>query len=156
MNSLQQTNTPASILIVEDNPAAKKIISRMVTMQFPDAAVYLAGDGVIGVELFKKHTPDIVITDINMPGMDGVQMANEIKSLKPDTKFIVFTAYKEEQFLEQFSRIGARTYLMKPFDLEELMVAIGKCIKEKAALAISIPGLVCVTSCPFAIAGIQS
>ena len=51
------------------------MLCTVIRRKFPDAAIYLAENGRIGVELFKKHTPDIVITDINMPVMDGIEMA---------------------------------------------------------------------------------
>ena len=127
MYSLQQPKTSFSILIVEDHRAASNIIVRMVAMQFPDAVVLSAYNGMVGMELFKEHTPDIVVTDIDMPEMDGLQMATEIRSINPDTKLIVFTGCGEGDFLKNFNGIGVDTYLLKPFDLDELLTAIEKC-----------------------------
>ena len=133
MSLLLQPKTTVSILIVEDNRSASQIIARMVAMNFPDAVIYSADNGKTGVELYKTHTPDIVITDIQMPKMDGIEMAIEIKLIKPDFKFIVFTAHGDGNLVEQFNDIGVHTYLLKPLDLNELMGAVGKCIEEKAA-----------------------
>ena len=130
MHLLQQPKKTVTILIAEDNRSASQIISRMVAMEFPEAVVYSADNGQIGVNLFKKYTPDIVITDIQMPDMDGIEMAIEIKSIKPDLKFIVFTAYSDGEFVEQFNDIGVHAYLLKPLDLNELMAVVGKCIEE--------------------------
>ena len=127
MHLQQQPKTKVSILIVEDNRAANKIIGRMVAKEFPDAIVYSADNGATGVELFIEHAPDVVLTDISMPEMNGFDMVNEIQSLKADTKFIVFTAHDEGDFLPQFKGIGVNTYLLKPLDLGELMVAIKEC-----------------------------
>ena len=124
----QQPKTKVvSILIVEDNRAACKLIGRMVALKFPDAVVYSADNGATGVELFVKHAPNVVLTDISMPEMNGFEMANEIQSLKPDTKIIVFTAHSEGDFLPQFKGIGVDTYLSKPLALGELMTAIEEC-----------------------------
>ena len=128
MYPLLQSQASISILIVEDSRGANKIIGRMVSMQFPNAVVYSADNGITGLELFKKHEPEVVLTDINMPEMDGFQMAVEIRSIKIDTKFIVFTAYNDGDLLKQFNEIGVHTYLLKPYDLDELMMAIENCI----------------------------
>ena len=103
----------------------------MVTLNFPDAVVYSADNGATGVELFIKHAPDLVLTDISMPGMNGFEMTNKIQSIQADTKFIVFTAHSEGDFLPQFKAIGVDTYLPKPLALDELIMAIDGIIHEK-------------------------
>jgi YesN/AraC family two-component response regulator len=130
----QPATTTVSILIVEDNRTANKLIGRMVALNFPDAVVYSADNGATGVEIFIKHAPDIVLTDISMPEMNGLEMAIEIQSIKADAKFIVFTAHSEGDFLPQFKEIGVDTYLSKPLALDELMMAIDGCIYEKEHL----------------------
>jgi YesN/AraC family two-component response regulator len=126
----KQSRTRFSILIVEDDEAAGELTRRMVALQFPEAAVLVAEDGAIGGELFKEHRPEIVITDIGMPVKNGIEFAREIKTLRPETKLIVLTAYNDEIFLEQFVEIGARAYLLKPLDMDKLILAIGRCIGE--------------------------
>jgi len=124
----QQPKAKVSILIVEDNRGASKLIGRMVALNFPDAVVYSADNGATGVELFIKHAPDVVLTDISMPEMNGFEMANVIQSIKADTKFIVFTAHCEGDFLPQFKGIGVNEYLLKPLNLDELIMSINKFI----------------------------
>jgi YesN/AraC family two-component response regulator len=82
------------------------------------------------VELFKEHTPDIVITDISMPVMDGIQMAGEIKSLKNDTKFIVLTGYSEKDYSSEISEFGIKECILKPVVFKRLFAAIENCIDE--------------------------
>ena len=118
---------PFSLLFVEDEDVVCLAIGRMLARQFPDAAVYTAGNGLIGLELFKEHTPDIVITDINMPVMDGIEMAGKIKAIKTDTKFIVITGYSDRNYLERFNEIGFDEYMVKPVDVVKLFAAIEKC-----------------------------
>src|SRR6185369_11572851 len=118
------------MLVAEDDRSALDALCLMLRMKFPDAVVYSAEDGGIGLELFRKHTPDIVITDVNMPVKNGIEMAEEIKSIKPDTRFIVLTAYNEKIFFEKFSEIGFSSYLLKPIEFKKLFVAIEKCIGE--------------------------
>ncbi len=120
-----------SMLIVEDDQVAGDLIARMLAMVFPDAAIYRAADGVSGKELFKEHLPPIVITDVSMPRKDGIEMAREMKSLRPETKIIVLTAYSDAAFLEQFKEIGFHAYLYKPLDLEKLLAALEGCLVEE-------------------------
>jgi YesN/AraC family two-component response regulator len=58
-----------SILIVEDEPGTLELLTAIITMKYPDLVLHTAGNGRIGLELFKTYTPDIVVTDINMPEM---------------------------------------------------------------------------------------
>ena len=123
--------TAFSVLIVEDNLSACNIICRTVSMRFPFAVIYSADNGITGLELFKKHTPDIVVTDISMPEMNGLEMAAEIQSLTSDTSFIVFTGHSEGDYLKNFNEIGIYHYLLKPLDLAELISTINECLKAR-------------------------
>src|SRR5512133_755208 len=97
---------PYSLIFVEDDSLVRMAVSRVIAREFPDFTVYTAENGRTGLELFKEHTPEIVITDINMPIMDGIEMAGEIKSIQPDTNFVVVTGYGDKDHLERFSEIG--------------------------------------------------
>ena len=130
MELLQQSKSKLSILIAEDDENARETLCLMVKMKLPDANIYSAEDGSKGVELFKTFSEDIVITDVSMPVMNGIEMAGEIKSIKGDTKFIVLTAYNEKIFFEKFSVIGFSSYILKPIEFKKLFIAIEKCIAE--------------------------
>jgi YesN/AraC family two-component response regulator len=116
-----------SVLFVEDDAIVCLAVARMITRQFPGSTVYTAENGQIGLELFKEHTPEIIITDINMPVMDGLEMARTIKSLKADTKFIVITGFSDKNHLDSFNEIGCDDYIVKPVDFGKLFAAIEKC-----------------------------
>lgn len=125
-----QSPPPFSLLIVEDDRSACDIIARMVGLRYPDCTIYTADNGLKGLELFKKHSPDIVLTDVNMPVMDGVELAREIRSIKAKATYIVLTAYSSKIIFEKFKDIGVCAYLLKPIDFEELFAAIEKCSIE--------------------------
>lgn len=91
MKSEIDTRPLISILVVEDEEAILRLLTTILTRRFSDVLIYSAQNGKAGLELFKLHTPDIVITDINMPEMNGDQMADKIHAIKPETKFIVLT-----------------------------------------------------------------
>lgn len=119
-----------SLLIVEDDKTARDIIVRMVGLKFPTYTIYSADNGKKGLELFKEHIPKMVITDINMPEMDGIEMAREIRSIHANTTYIVLTAYGNKSFFDEFKDIGYCAYLMKPIDFKELFTMIEKCSAE--------------------------
>jgi len=123
----EQSIVSYSLLVVEDDTMVCLSIGCILARKFPDATVYTAENGQIGLEIFKEHSPEIVITDINMPVMDGIEMAGKIKSIKADTKFIVLTGYSDKNYLERFSEIGFEDYIVKPVDLGKLFAAIEKC-----------------------------
>ncbi len=116
-----------SLLFVEDDSIVCLSIGRILAKQFPDSTIYTAENGLIGLELFTVHTPGIVITDINMPVMDGIEMAGRIKSMKADTKFIVLTGYSDKNYLDKFRETGFDEYMVKPVDFEKLFAAIERC-----------------------------
>jgi YesN/AraC family two-component response regulator len=122
-----QSPASFSLLLVEDDSLVCKSIGRMISKEFPEARVFTAENGQIGLAVFKQHTPEIVVTDINMPDMDGIEMASEIKKLKSDTMFIVFTGYSDKSRFERFSEIGFEEYMIKPVDFGKLFAAIEKC-----------------------------
>jgi CheY-like chemotaxis protein len=120
---------PISILLVEDDECACEIISSMLAMGFPHAQIHIAGDGKTGLECFRRHLPDIVITDINMPEMDGVSMLGNMPSIKPDARVIVVTAHSDKLNLERITSAGVAVELVpKPIDFESLFASIKRCI----------------------------
>jgi YesN/AraC family two-component response regulator len=128
MKSLKSSRPALSVLIVEDDPVARDMIGLVISKKFPDVIINIAENGKQGMELFNEQMTDIVITDINMPGMDGVQMACAIKSIKDDTRFIVLTGYSDKTHLDKFSEIGATDYIVKPIEFKKLFAAVEKCI----------------------------
>ena len=123
------TNAP-SLLIVEDDQVMGEMLGKVIQRKFSDVTIHRAGNGQIGVDLFKEHRPDIVITDINMPVMDGIEMAAAIKTIQADAHFIVMTAYSDKAYFEKFSEIGFCAYLLKPIMIPTLFAAIEKCFDE--------------------------
>lgn len=122
-----QSHDSFSLLLVEDDEMVNMAIRRILARRFPEATIHSAENGMIGLELFKEHAPEIVITDINMPVMDGIEMAGKIRSINSETKFIVLTGYSDKNFLERFSEVGLADYMVKPVDFKKLFAAVEKC-----------------------------
>lgn len=130
MESLSRPGSAPSLLIVEDDKVICEMLAKVIQRKYREITIYCAGNGQIGVDLFKEHRPDIVITDINMPVMDGIEMVAAIKALQADAHFIVMTAYSDKAYFEKFSKIGFCAYLLKPIMLPTLFAAIDKCFEE--------------------------
>ena len=115
---------PLSLLIVEDDAAARVSLCKMTSMRFPDLIIHSADNGQTGLDCFKLHAPDIIITDLCMPVMDGIDMSAEIKSLNPDVAIIALTSYTDTKFLMMSIEIGIDHYLQKPIVYERLYSVI--------------------------------
>ena len=124
---------PFSLLIVEDDPAASDILARMIGLEFPGCTIYRADNGVQGLELFKELAPDIIITDVNLPKLDGSEMVREIRALDADATYIVLTAFSDSAISDRFGETGASpcAYLLKPIDFVKLFAAIERCCSER-------------------------
>ena len=127
MEALFTSRSVPSLLIVEDDRVICEMLATVIQRKFRDVTIYRAENGRIGVDLFKEHRPEIVLTDINMPVMDGIEMAAEIKALQANAHFIVMTAYSDQAYFEKFSEIGFCEYLLKPIMISTLFAAIEKC-----------------------------
>jgi YesN/AraC family two-component response regulator len=123
---------PVSILLVEDDEAAREILASVLAIKFPQTAFYFADNGKTGLNCFKKHHPAIVITDVNMPEMDGIQMVGEIKLIDADVKLIVLTAFSDKTILENSmaAKIEIDHRIMKPVDFGKLFKVIKQCLVE--------------------------
>ncbi len=116
-----------SVLFVEDDPAAREKVSAILARNI--RTVYQAGDGAAGLALFSEHRPPVVITDIRMPGMNGLDMAKAIKAMNEDVQIIVTTAHNDTEFLIRAIDIGIDQYVMKPVNRDVLFRAVRKCAR---------------------------
>jgi PAS domain S-box-containing protein len=117
-----------AILYVEDDTVTRDILAGMIPLKFPDVELYTAENGKTGLDIFKERTPEIVITDINMPVMDGIRMSTEIKALRPETAIIILSAYGDTGYLLDAIEIGVNHYILKPIDYKKLFMTIAKCV----------------------------
>ncbi len=100
-------------LIVDDNPGFRKILRGMVESHLQWSVLGEAADGRAAVELARADPPDIVLMDVVMPVLNGIQATKQIKHLYPATRIIVFSAYPEEEFRQQSLRAGADFFISK-------------------------------------------
>ena len=117
----------AKILVIEDVDDARNSIRRTLEMYGYD--VITAPEGKKGLNLIQENTPDLVITDIFMPEMEGLETIRRIVKSKPNLPVIVMTGSIEPSFLEAGLEFGAVCGLYKPFTPEKLLSAVSKALE---------------------------
>ncbi|MBF0607615.1 MAG: diguanylate cyclase [Candidatus Magnetobacterium sp. LHC-1] len=115
-----------TLLYVEDNEDINRILSTFLRKRVK--IVFKAFNGQEGLELFKTQNPDIVVTDIRMPKMDGIEMAKRIKAIRDDTKIIVTTAFNDEEFFLKAIDANIDSFIKKPIDPHKLVDTMAKLI----------------------------
>jgi diguanylate cyclase (GGDEF)-like protein len=113
-----------SVLYVEDNPDIRGQLTQFLQRRV--GTLLVAENGQEGLDAFHQHQPDIVITDILMPVMDGLKMAEAIKAVSEDTPIIVTTAFNEQDYFIRAIDIGVDKYVLKPVDTHQLQKAVLK------------------------------
>lgn len=113
-----------TLLYVEDDPMTLEEISFFLKKYVKNLLV--AKDGEEGLELFKKYNPDMVITDIQMPLMDGLEMSQKIFEINPSVPIAVTTAYSDGKYIMKAIELGIDKYIIKPINMSEVLAVIQK------------------------------
>ncbi len=116
------------ILYVEDEESIRKQLAKF--LNYFASEVYIAHDGVMGLEYFKKYMPDIVISDIKMPKMNGIDMVKAIKEISPEQHIIFTTAHSESGFFIEAIDLQVDGYILKPVNLKKLEKKISTITKD--------------------------
>ncbi|MBF0607063.1 MAG: response regulator [Candidatus Magnetobacterium sp. LHC-1] len=112
------------VLVIEDDEVARKQLAKFI--QHEGFEVTEAEDGRVGIDLFRSEKPHIVITDMKMPNVGGMEVVHKIKELSPHTDIILITAFGETDVAIAALRGGVMDYLKKPVDLRLLRTALGR------------------------------
>jgi DNA-binding NtrC family response regulator len=115
---------PPKILVIDDDSSLRRVLE--YNLQQEGYLVYTAPDGESGLQLFSEKEPALVITDLKMPGIDGFQVLAAIKERSPSTAVIVLTAFGAIETAVEAMKLGAFTYLTKPFNRDELKITVRK------------------------------
>jgi two-component system chemotaxis response regulator CheY len=115
-----------TIVVVEDHEDARTYLA--IFLSGLGANVVLAKDGIEGLEAVKKHDPDLVITDLQMPRIDGFELLREIRALKPDVRgsvpIIAMTAFGTTIENARLANMGFQAWMQKPFTVEKLLATV--------------------------------
>jgi len=123
----------AKILIVDDEKSICEILSIMLEKH--NHIVKVAYDGDTAKEIIAYNYFDIIITDIRLPDINGIELLDFIKKYSPDSDVILITAYASTESAIQALKMGAVDYLIKPLDLDEVKITVDRCIEKKKLIA---------------------
>jgi two-component system NarL family response regulator len=112
------------VLVADDHPVVRQGVMANVKPQDDMTVVAEAGDGVEALALIKEHLPDVVLLDLRMPGMDGLDVLAEVNTSKLPSKVIIMTTFESEEDVHRSIKAGARGYLLKDSSQEEILDAI--------------------------------
>lgn len=125
---------PISVMIVDDHEMVRQGAAGYLEAQPDIAVVAQAESGQQAVALVQEHVPDVVLMDLVMPGIDGVEATRRIKALSPRTHIIVLTSYHQDEFIFPALQAGAISYLLKDVKAAELVEAIRRAARGEATL----------------------
>jgi len=129
MQSLYNSLKEKTLLIVEDDESTLNSLHKVLSLYFKE--VHSASNTYDALFLFNKYKNDIVLSDIQVPGIDGLSFVEKIKKIKNDTFCIVMTAFNNEVYLDRAVEVGISLYLKKPIDMDEILVSVASfCLKE--------------------------
>ncbi len=107
-----------TVLFVEDVQFTHELMKLLLEDDIKE--LYVASDGKEGLEVYKDKKPDIILTDIGMPIMNGIEMSREIKKIDPNQLIVVITAFNEESYIKEAKEIGINEYILKPIEKENI------------------------------------
>jgi NarL family two-component system response regulator LiaR len=117
-------NNPITVLIVDDHKVVRQGVRAFLETHSEFVVVGEAASGTEAVQLTEEHIPDIVLMDLIMPEMDGVEATRQIKDVSPRTQIVVLTSYHEDEHVFPALEAGATSYILKDVDMDELAAAI--------------------------------
>jgi NarL family two-component system response regulator LiaR len=125
---------PITVMIVDDHEMVRKGAKGYLEAQLEIVVVAEAESGEEAVRLTREYIPDVVLMDLVMPGMDGVEATRKVKDISPRTQIIILTSFHEDEHIFPALQAGAISYLLKDVKARELVQAIQRASKGEATL----------------------
>ena len=119
------------ILIIEDEAAIRRVLSKILSEENDSYQVEEAEDGVVGLEKIKNNDYDLVLCDIKMPKMDGVEVLEAVKKIKPEIPMVMISGHGDMETAINTMRLGAFDYISKPPDLNRLLNTVRNALDKK-------------------------
>ena len=121
----------SKILVVDDASFMRSVLKDIIKSNGLASEIFEAGDGIEGVKTYQKIKPDLVTMDVNMPRADGIQALRAILKIDPQAKVIMITSVEEKHIVQDAIKLGARDYVVKPFDRSNVPLVINKVIRQR-------------------------
>ncbi|GJQ07833.1 Fis family transcriptional regulator [Capnocytophaga cynodegmi] len=119
------------ILIIEDEPAIRRVLKKILLDESKEYEVEEAPDGVEGLEKIKKEDFDLVLCDIKMPKLDGIEVLTSTKKIKPEIPFVMISGHGDLETAVNTMKLGAYDYISKPPDLNRLLNTVRNALDRK-------------------------
>ncbi|SFB03573.1 MULTISPECIES: response regulator [unclassified Bacillus (in: firmicutes)] len=118
------------VLIVDDQFGIRILLNEV--FQKEGYNTFQAANGIQALDIVKKHAPDLVLLDMKIPGMDGIEILKRMKVIDEDIRVIIMTAYGELDMIQEAKDLGAITHFAKPFDIDDIRAAVRKHLPLKS------------------------
>jgi NarL family two-component system response regulator LiaR len=128
------STAPITVMIVDDHEMVRRGACSYLEAQPDISVVAQAGSGEEAVRLAQEHIPDVVLMDLVMPGMDGVEATRKVKNASPRTQIIILTSFHQDEYIFPALQAGAISYLLKDVKAAELLEAIRRAAQGEATL----------------------
>lgn len=121
----------AKILVVDDASFMRTVLKDIIKSNGLATEILEAGDGVNGVKAYQTSKPNLVTMDVNMPRADGIQALRAIMKIDPAAKVVMVTSVEQKQIVQDAMKLGARDYIVKPFDKTTVGLVLNKVLRQK-------------------------
>ena len=118
-------------LIVDDEENLVFFLRRTLLLEFPESQIDAAYSGEEGLSRMAEQNYDLIIADLRMPGVDGLDLIKGVRYLDSTVPIILMTGYGSESLKEEATRLGVGHYVDKPFDMEELLEIVNQLLDER-------------------------
>lgn len=119
------------ILVIDDQPGIRRLLTEVLTEE--GYIVFEAANGYEGLQKAKDNRPRLILMDMKMPGMDGIETLRELRKVGIGDRVIMMTAYGELDLINEAKELGATDYITKPFDIVSLCQLIERNLREQKA-----------------------
>ena len=121
----------SKILVVDDASFMRTVLKDIIKSNGLATEIIEAGDGVDGVKAYQTSKPNLVTMDVNMPRADGIQALRAIMKIDPTAKVVMVTSVEQKQIVQDAMKLGARDYIVKPFDKTTVGLVLNKVLRQK-------------------------
>jgi DNA-binding NtrC family response regulator len=121
----------SKILVIEDEASIRRVLKKIISEENDSYHVEEAEDGLLGIEMIKNNDYDLVLCDIKMPKMDGVEVLEKVKKIKPEIPIVMISGHGDLDTAVNTMRLGAFDYISKPPDLNRLLNTVRNALEKK-------------------------